>query len=244
MTRRSIPILLALTTLGEGALVFNIDGIGPDASPTASAGAIGAGDDGTVNVAYSQSPATINGETSVTLILTVTSLTLDGNGFDDDTAVLNFSLVSSGGTINHTTDLGVSGNGAGRISDVSESLTFAYTGGTITLGAGAAAGDMGVIDFIGFNQIGLSQFDNVDGDIATLALGTGSPVNVTTNEFSFSADPGDMTVGYAQGGAANDGFKVNHFRSRFSFDVVSVPEPSVAFVVALGAGVILPRRRR
>lgn len=238
-----LPCLCLLAPFARGALAFNIDNIGPDESPGASAGAIGAGDDGTVDVAYSQSPLVIDSQPSATMTLTLTSLTLDANGFDDDSAVLNFTVSAAGGNIDHSTDLGVEGNGLGRINVPSESLTFSYNGGSVTLGAGAAPGSFGVIDFIGFNQVEFSQFnEGPTGDIATLAFGAGFPGNVTTTEFSFVADSADMMVGYAQGDAGNDGFKVNHIRTRFSLDVV--PEPSVALTSAFGLTAVLLRRRR
>ncbi|MBK1825686.1 PEP-CTERM sorting domain-containing protein [Haloferula rosea] len=246
--RKTHFLLLASITspVAHGALTFNIDRIGPNESPNPSGGAIAVGDvDGMVNAAYSQSPAGLDGQASGTMTITLTSLTLDGNGADDDTAVFNFTVSATGGTINNDpNDLGVNGNGGGRISDVSESLTFTYTGGSITLGAGATPGDTGVIDFIGFNQIDFSQFTN-DGtapdDVASLAFGGGAATNVTTDEFTFAPNSDAMTVGYVSGDT-NDGFKVNHFRARFSLDVV--PEPSTALLSMIGLTGFLLRRRR
>jgi len=239
---RLIALALLISPSAHGALSFNIDGIGPDATPVASGGAVAPGDiDGVVNAAYSQT--TLDGSSSGTMTITLTSLTLDGNGADDDTAVLNFTVSSNGGTINHSTDLGVNGNGAGRISATTESLVFTYTSGLITLGAGAAPGDFGTIDFLGFNQVDFSQFDNSDGDIATVQSGAGTPVLVTTDPYTFpSADPGALTVGYNAGGTSNDGFKVNHFRARFTLDVV--PEPSTSLLSMMGLAGLLLRRRR
>lgn len=243
---RLLSLASIIAPSAHGALVFNIDRIGPNESPNPSGGAIAAGDiDGVVNAAYSQSPAALDGQASGTMTITLTSLTLDGNSADDDTAVLNFTVSATGGTINNDpNDLGVYGNGPGRINHASESLTFTYIGGSITLGAGATPGDTGVIDFIGFNQIDFTQFTN-DGsapdDVASLAFGGGTATNVTTDEFTFAPNSDAMTVGYVSGDT-NDGFKVNHFRARFSLDVV--PEPSTAFLSMIGLTGFLLRRRR
>lgn len=237
-----LPAVLALTPIvGNAALTFNVDGIGPDATPVASGGAVGVGDDGIVTAVYSDTG--LNGASSGTMTITLTGLTLDGNGADDDSAVMNFTITSTGGAINHTTDLGVTGNGAGRISDVSEILTFSFSSGSVTLGAGASPSDVGTLDFIGFNQIDLTQFqaDGAPDDIASLSLGGVAEPDVTASEYTFTSNSGDLALGYVQGDDVNDGFKLNHFRARVSLDVV--PEPSSALLVTLG-GLALLRRRR
>ena len=239
---RTAPLLLltglALATTAPAAVTFNVDGISADpiATPSAGAGGLAIG-------TVSHSPAGFNGENSGTITVTVTGLTIDANGTGDDSMTAQFLMTSAGGTINDNgTDWGVNGNGAGRISAATESLSISFLTGSTTLGAGATPGDIGTFVFKGFNQISFTQFDNPDGDIATLTIGAGSPANVTINPFDFTADPNDITVGYAQGGTNNDGFKLNHFRARFEVDVI--PEPTGSLLALLGLTGLAFRRSR
>ena len=242
----AVALLLAGPVLpASAALTFNISNIGPDASPSASGGAISGSDvDGIVNVSYADNG--LDGESNGTITLTLTSLTLDANGVDDDTATITFGISSSGGTINHTTDLGVDGNSAGRINATSEALTFTYISGSVTLGTGYNPSEIGVVDFKGFNGVAFSQFTN-DGtapdDVASLVFGGGSPTNVTTSSYTFTANPDDMTVGFVSGDSPNDGFKLSAIQARFGLNIATVPEPSAALLGGLGLLALLRRRR-
>jgi hypothetical protein len=243
-----IATSLTLAT-SEAALTFNVNNIGPGgAGANASAGAIGAGDNGSVNVTYSPIPTNLNGVATGSFSITITDLTIDDVGFDDDSAVFTFLISATGGsgTINdNDLDWGVDGNGAGRLNATDEFLTFSFQSGSVALGSGTT--NTGIYDFIGINALDLTQFTG--DEVATLAFGAGSPSNLDlasnggSSSFTFSADSSPMTVGFAGGDTTggNVGFKVNDIQARFRVDYV--PEPSAALLGSLGLLALLRRRR-
>lgn len=176
-----------------------------------------------------------SGTASASYTYTIGNIDAAADGSANDSLTAVFGLMSAGGNVVFQNDgnFGVSGNGAGNLNDVSESLTYSLISSSVMLGDGGT----GSVTGGGFNQI---QFTNLDSATETASLlGTDMDGSITgTTNFSPSST---FTVGHNGDGAS---FRVGPARYRFviTTETAAIPEPASAVIFA-GFGVLAMVRR-
>lgn len=217
---RSNPIsgannIAELTGTFTGAETFSLDstsGFGtPNATYTYTIGNIDAAEDGTAN-------------DSLTATFAVAAAVVGGTG--------NVVLQTDG-------NLGVSGNGAGNLNDVSESLTYTLQSSSVSLGDGGTASVTGG----GFNQIRFTLLDSAN-ETALLSGGTTSGGVSTDGAITGTTtfDPiASFTIGHNDDGSS---FRAGPARYRFVITAVAVPEPTVVGLALAGLMGLAVRRKR
>ena len=175
------------------------------------------------------------GTTAATYTYTIDNIDAAADGTANDSLTATFAVSSASGNVQFQTDgnFGVTGNGAGNLNDVSESITYTLGSTSVTLGDGGT----GSVTGGGYNQIQFSVLSSAT-EVAVLT-GTSADGNVTgTTTF----DPvSTFTVGHNDDGAS---FRVGPARYRFVITTVAVPEPMSAQLLLLVAGAAFARRRR
>ena len=176
-----------------------------------------------------------DGTANATYTYTIGSIDAADDGSANDSLTATFALNSVGGNVIFQPDgnFGVTGNGAGNLNDISESLTYTLQSSSVSLGdpgSGSVTGG-------GYNQI---QFSNLTAASESASLtGTSADGSVTgTTTFDPTAS---FTVGHNGDGSS---FRVGPARYRFVITTVAVPEPSTAILFVGGLFGLAIRRRR
>ncbi len=169
------------------------------------------------------------------LTYTVSGLTIDSDGVENDTATFTIDLTATGGgTINWDTN-----NDGIREFDFNNG-TFT-SGEGITFGAisvsGTGSGGLGYeLNSAVYNELtvrrnGGDEVFTIDGDTTdeTITTPGGGDFPVALNDSFFTFDVGNASL--------------NPINVDFTVDVVSVPEPASLALLGLGATLIVARRR-
>jgi hypothetical protein len=172
---------------------------------------------------------------------TISGIDAAADGTANDSLSFAFGVAALGGTGNVTFQddgaFGVSGNSAGNLNAVDESLTFSLLNHSLTLGdpgTGSVTGG-------GFNRINFTQF----GATETALLSGTSADGTITGATSFNATP-TFTIGHTGDGSS---FRVGPARYRFviTAEATAVPEPSslaLLSIASAGGWMRWQRKRR
>lgn len=201
-------------------------------------------------------PATITadvsglyGGTTGTITFNLSGLNITGDSTANDTASVVLNVTSVGGNIADTeaggSQIGISGSGAGGLSDPSELLTFSYASGSVTLGD---PGTGAAVNFIGFRNVALNGF-GATSEIAVISGGTlidGSFAATDQSPFNSGNAFGNVSSFTINAGTGTDNFAIERIGARIEFlgTATAVPEPSSIALLAFGAAGLVLRRRR
>jgi hypothetical protein len=177
------------------------------------------------------------GTAAATYTYTIGNLDAAEDGTANDSLTAIFGVTSAGGNVAFQDDgnFGVTGNGAGNLNDVSESLAYTLIGSSVSLGDGGT----GSVTGGGFNQI---QFTNLNSASETASLSGTDADGSVTGTTTFASTP-TFTVGHNDDGS---NFRVGPARYRFviTTETVAVPEPTSALLLAGIGGLVMVRRNR
>ncbi|MCB1225078.1 MAG: hypothetical protein KDK99_04635 [Verrucomicrobiales bacterium] len=182
---------------------------------------------------------------------TISGLTLDGTGSADDSIMLTFSISAAIGSpaLSFTSEFGDSGNSSNQINST-ESLTFSFASGSVTLGGGGSGG-LGV-GFDGFSTVDPNQISTTGNEGFQLTVNG----NTTAHNSTAPIDLGGLYSSFTVAGITAAQFNTLFSSSSgldslftvadydFQVTVGSVPEPSRTMLATVALGTVLLHRRR
>jgi len=169
-----------------------------------------------------------------TYTYTIGNLDAAGDGTSNDSLTATFQLAAAGGNVRFQDDgnFGVTGNGAGNLNNVAESLTYTLQSSSVSLGDGGT----GAVTGGGYNQIAFTNLGA--GETASLS-GTSADGSITgTTAF----DPvATFTIGHNDDGS---NFRVGPACYEFEITTTAVPEPTSVVLFTCGLTALMLRRHR